>query len=113
LSSSAARQESLSVASLRKPGEIVVDLWGIPHIFAGPSTVRMDLDVGDGDKSMAVNTPGQSGDPFSPYYRDLFPLWSAGGFVPLLYSRQAIDRAAWLVVHVSPMNQSPNPALSP
>jgi penicillin amidase len=70
-------------------------------VIAGAS-VRMDLDVGDWDNSMVINTPGQSGDPFSPHYRDLFPLWNAGEFVPLLYSREAVDRAARLVINLSP-----------
>jgi len=72
-------------------------------VIAGAS-VRMDIDVGEWDNSMVINTPGQSGDPFSPHYRDLFPLWSAGEFVPLLYSREAIDRAARLVISLSPAN---------
>jgi len=70
-------------------------------VIAGAS-VRMDMDVGDWDNSMVINTPGQSGDPFSPHYRDLFPLWNAGEFVPLLYSREAVDRAARLVINLSP-----------
>ena len=37
-----------------------------------------------GTTRVAINTPGQSGDPFSPHYRDLFPLWAAGDYVPLL-----------------------------
>src|SRR5262245_13471348 len=43
----------------------------------GPS-VRIVLDVGHWDNSRAVNHPGQSGDPESPHYRDLAPLWSEG-----------------------------------
>jgi penicillin G amidase len=32
---SAARLSSSSVAGLRAPGQILVDVWGIPHIYAG------------------------------------------------------------------------------
>ena len=42
---------------------------------------------------MAINTPGQSGDPFSPHYRDLAPLWANGRYVPMLYSREAVEAA--------------------
>jgi penicillin amidase len=59
----------------------------------GPS-FRMVLDVGQWDNSVAVNAPGQSGDPSSPHYRDLFPLWLSGQYFPLLYSRSAIEQAA-------------------
>jgi penicillin amidase len=54
----------------------------------------MVLDVGQWDNSVAVSVPGQSGDPSSPHYRDLFPLWLSGQYFPLLYSRSAIEQAA-------------------
>ncbi|MBA4177460.1 MAG: penicillin acylase family protein [Leptothrix sp. (in: Bacteria)] len=57
---------------------------------AGPS-FRMVLDVGAWDNSRAVNAPGQSGDPASPFYRDLAPLWLRGEYFPLLYSRARIE----------------------
>ena len=61
-------------------------------LTAGAS-FRMVLDVGNWDVSRAVNTPGQSGNPASPHYRDLAPLWAAGKYFPLLYSRRAIKGA--------------------
>ena len=66
------------------------------------ASVRMVMDVGDWDNSMVVNTPGQSGDPASPHYRDLFPLWAAGTYVPLLYSRQAVEGQAERIITVRP-----------
>jgi penicillin amidase len=60
--------------------------------FAGAS-FRMVLDVGAWDNSRAVNAPGQSGDPASPHYRDLAPLWQKGQYFPLLYSRARIEAA--------------------
>lgn len=61
--------------------------------IAGAS-VRLVIDVGQWDNSVAINAPGQSGDPRSPHYRDLAPLWARGEYVPLLYSREAVDAAA-------------------
>jgi penicillin amidase len=58
------------------------------------ASFRMVLDVGQWDNSVAVSVPGQSGDPSSPHYRDLFPLWLSGQYFPLLYSRSAIEQAA-------------------
>lgn len=55
---------------------------------------RMVLDVGDWDRSFTINSPGQSGEPESPHYRDLFPLWARDESVPLLFSREAVDAAA-------------------
>lgn len=57
------------------------------------ASFRMVLDVGHWDDSLAVNTPGQSGDPGSEHYRDLFPLWLEGKYFPLVYSRAAVVRA--------------------
>jgi len=61
------------------------------QLTAGAS-FRMVLDVGQWDASRAVNTPGQSGDPANPHYRDLAPIWASSSYFPLLYSRQAVER---------------------
>ncbi|MFI4974065.1 MAG: penicillin acylase family protein [Caulobacterales bacterium] len=66
------------------------------------ASVRMDMDVGDWDNSVAVNSPGQSGDPFSAHYRDLFPLWAAGDYFPLAFSRGAVEKAAREVMDLTP-----------
>jgi penicillin amidase len=66
------------------------------------ASVRLVMDVGAWDNSVAINTPGQSGDPFSAHYRDLFPLWAAGAYAPLDFSRAAVDRDAELVVTLEP-----------
>lgn len=58
------------------------------------ASYRQILDLSDWDKSLAVNTPGQSGQPASRHYSDLVSLWSNGAYFPLLYSRQAVQREA-------------------
>jgi penicillin amidase len=57
------------------------------------SSFRLVVDVGEWDDSRVINSPGQSGDPRSPHYADLFPLWAAGDLCPLLYTRAAIEAA--------------------
>ena len=71
------------------------------NVIAGAS-VRMVLDVGAWDNSVVINTPGQSGDPASPHYRDLFPIWAGGGYAPLLYSRAAVLANAERVITLKP-----------
>ncbi|WP_374470047.1 penicillin acylase family protein [Phenylobacterium sp.] len=66
------------------------------------ASVRVVVDVGAWDNSMAVNTPGQSGDPFSPHYRDLFPLWAAGSYFPLRFTREAVERETESVLTLTP-----------
>ncbi|TAJ71883.1 MAG: penicillin acylase family protein [Phenylobacterium sp.] len=69
---------------------------------AAGASVRIVLDVGAWDNSMAINTPGQSADPASPHYRDLFPLWAAGSYVPLRFSRAAVEADAETVMKLTP-----------
>jgi penicillin G amidase len=71
------------------------------HLTAGAS-FRMVLDVGNWDASRTINTPGQSGDPFSGHYRDLAPLWATGQYVPLLYSRAAVEAATAEAITLTP-----------
>ncbi|SHL53294.1 penicillin amidase [Bradyrhizobium lablabi] len=71
------------------------------QLTAGAS-FRMVLDVGNWDASRAINTPGQSGDPFNGHYRDLAPLWAAGQYVPLLYSRAAVEAATSEAITLTP-----------
>ena len=58
------------------------------------ASYREILDTADWDRSLAVNTPGQSGQPGSSHYSDLLPLWDRGEYFPLLYSRAAVEMNA-------------------
>jgi penicillin G amidase len=71
------------------------------------ASFRMVVDVGGWDNSVAINTPGQSGDPRSPHYRDLAETWRRGDYVPLLYSRAAIDEHTSVRLHLVPAADPP------
>jgi len=83
---------------LPRPGdEYVVNATGSDgDDFAQTSgaSYREILDTSNCDRSVAINTPGQSGQPGSPHYADLLPLWDAGQYFPLAYSREAVDKIA-------------------
>jgi len=66
---------------------------------------RMVLDVGEWDNSLALSNPGQSGDPDSPHYRDLWPRWLRGEMFPLLYSRDKIETVAEHRIVLEPAGQ--------
>ena len=66
------------------------------------ASFRMVLDVGAWDNSLAINAPGQSGDPASPHYSDHFAPWRDGELVPLLYSRPAVEAATETVIMLTP-----------
>lgn len=55
------------------------------------ATFRIIVDTGDWDRCLASNAPGQSGDPASKHYRDLFELWASDGFFPLFFSREKVE----------------------
>ncbi|MEX2233241.1 MAG: penicillin acylase family protein [Cyclobacteriaceae bacterium] len=38
-----------------------------------------------------INTPGQSADPLSPFYGNLFQLWARDDYFPAYYSRDKIE----------------------
>jgi penicillin amidase len=57
------------------------------------ASFRIVVDVGDWERAVGTNTPGQSGDPDSPHYRDLFPLWADDRYFPVPYSRARVEAA--------------------
>jgi penicillin amidase len=57
----------------------------------GGSSWRVVVDVGEWDNSLMMNSPGQSGDPASLHYSDLFLPWARDEAVPLLYSRRKVE----------------------
>ncbi|MFJ2367970.1 penicillin acylase family protein [Microbacterium sp. NPDC087665] len=78
------------------------------------STFRMVVDVGNWDASVASNSPGQSGDPRSPHYSDLFEGWVEGHTFPLSYTSDAVRRHAEhrIVLRADPVT-SPSPLTTP
>jgi len=57
------------------------------------ASFRIAIDLADWDLALGTNTPGQSGDPASPFYRDLFGEWARDRYFPVLYTRPKIDAA--------------------
>ena len=55
------------------------------------ASYREIFDLGDWDNSVAINVPGQSGQPGSKHFDDLLPLWSSGRYFPLRFSHDAVD----------------------
>ncbi len=92
------------------PAEIAARLTVGPHVRGGNSytlnntgggdnqtsgaSFRMIVDTGDWDRTVGSNTPGQSGDPDSPFYDNLFELWANDRFFPVFYSRERVESVA-------------------
>ncbi len=67
---------------------------------------RVVINTKDWDNSFATNSPGQSGNPKSKFYKNLYKDWANDKFFPLLYSKNKIlmnlsDRKVF-----RPLNQS-------
>ena len=69
------------------------------------ASFRIIVDTGDWDKSIAMNSPGQSGDPASRHYRNLFEGWVGDGFFPLAFSRAAVEDATVQRIVLAPTNE--------
>jgi penicillin amidase len=63
---------------------------------------RQILDLSDWDASVGTHTVGQSGNPASPHWNDLFALWSRGEYHPLPYTRAAVEAAAEGTLRLTP-----------
>ena len=55
------------------------------------ASFRVIIDTKDWDNSLATNSPGQSGDPRSPFYRNLYKDWADDKYFKLLYSKKKIN----------------------
>lgn len=55
------------------------------------ASFRMIVNTGDWDAAIATNGPGQSGNPESPFYSNLFEPWAKDQYFPVYYSREKIE----------------------
>jgi penicillin G amidase len=58
------------------------------------ASYRQVFDLADWDRGTVTSVPGQSGQPGSPHYDDLLPLWAEGQYFPLAFSRQKVEEVA-------------------
>ena len=75
------------------------------HPFANPGylpNTRAVIDLADPDGGRWVLAGGQSGNPFSPHYGDLFPLWLAGEGIPIPWSADAVAAATVDTLQLEP-----------
>jgi penicillin amidase len=67
------------------------------------ASFRIVVDLEDWDRALGTNTPGQSGDPASPHYADLFKPWAEGGYFPIFFSRSKIEAATEKIILLKPL----------
>ncbi|MGO1070185.1 penicillin acylase family protein [Lysobacter sp. CA199] len=88
----AATRARLNVGPVPRGGDsyTVSATGGDDNQLSGGS-FKIVTDTEDWDNSIGQNTPGQSGDPDSRHYRDLFAMWSQGKYFPVAYSREKVE----------------------
>ena len=69
------------------------------------ASFRIIVNTGDWDCTQAMNTPGQSGDPESPFYENLFDLWAKDRYFPLYYSKEKIESVAAEHFYMEPIKR--------
>ena len=72
------------------------------------ASMRMVIDVGNWAASRFVLPGGQSGNPLSPHYSDMLPLWRRGSGVPIAWSAHEVQRATVEQLRVFPKAPSPS-----
>ena len=75
---------------------------GAGTVAADGASYREIMNVADWDRSVVTNTPGQSGQPGSPFYGNLLPLWADNTYFPLSFSKQAVDANAAHTLKLTP-----------
>ena len=66
------------------------------------ASLRCVVDVGDFGRSSFSLAGGQSGNPFSPHYADMVPLWIKGEGVSIGWSQEEIDQATASTLRLRP-----------
>ena len=68
------------------------------------ASFRMIVNTGDWDAAIATNGPGQSGDPESPFYSNLFEPWAKDQYFSVFYSRNKIESVTVKKTQLNPLN---------
>ena len=65
---------------------------GAGTVAADGASYREIFDVADWDRSLVINTPGQSGQPGSPFYGNLLQDWAENKYFNLAFSKAAVEK---------------------
>jgi penicillin amidase len=66
------------------------------------ATFRMVADASDWDKTLFTNSPGQSGNPQSSFYKNLFELWASDQHFPVYFSKEKVNQSAKEKIIIKP-----------
>ena len=66
------------------------------------ASFRMIVNTGDWDAAIGTNSPGQSGDPKSPFYSNLFKDWAEDQYFPIYFSKDKIEAVTYKKMILNP-----------
>ena len=66
------------------------------------ASFRIIVNTGDWDSALGTNTPGQSGDPESPFYNNLFNDWAKDRYFPIYFSKEKIKSVTFKKTILTP-----------
>ena len=97
-------RKKLNTASVPRGGNGTTpgSTGGADNQLSGAS-FRLLVDTEDWDKTLMINTPGQSGDPDSPFYKNLFTLWANDQYFPSYFSKDKIQKTTVEQVLLRPL----------
>jgi penicillin amidase len=93
----------LDVGPLPRGGyAVTVNATGNGNNQTSGASFRIIADTENWDNSVGTNTPGQSGDPDNPHYRDLFQMWATGKYFPVFFNLRKVESVAEEKLILSP-----------
>ena len=96
-------RDKLEVGPLPRGGNgYTVGSTGNNENQSSGASFRIIVDTKDWDQAVAMNSPGQSGDPDSKHYEDLFSFWAKDQFFPLVYSKEKVNKKTERVILLNP-----------
>jgi penicillin amidase len=99
----AATSAKLTVGPLPRGGDgQTINATGNGDNQVSGGSFKIVVDTEDWDNSVGMNTPGQSGNPDDPHYRDLFELWARGKYFPAAYTRKKVDAVQEVITRLEP-----------
>ena len=89
---------------MHRPGDAntVMAAGGLNFRQTAGASFRQILDVGNWDRSVMTNVPGESGDPASPHYSDLLSDWQMGKYHPMPFTRKAVEAVVEETILLTP-----------
>ena len=98
-----ATRARLNVGPLPRGGSgDTVSATGLGDNQTNGGSFKLIADTENWDNSIGLNNPGQSGNPDSPEYRNLFELWARGRYFPVAYSRPKVESVTQTVTQLTP-----------